>query len=82
MKFHGRSRSDVGRGGEPAHYCIQCEVEVFGILFIREQVADMNSFLLLFTDKKEKKIFLIYKDVQMGAVAKSYMRKVFLIANI
>jgi hypothetical protein len=24
------------------------------------------------TDKKEKKIFLIYKEIQMGAVAKSY----------
>ena len=37
MKFHGRSRSEPGRS-EPAHYCIQCEGEVFGILFIREQV--------------------------------------------
>jgi hypothetical protein len=32
-----------------------------------------------YTDKKEKKIFLIYKEIQMGAVAKSYMRKSFLI---
>jgi hypothetical protein len=31
------------------------------------------------TDKKEKKIFLIYKKIQMGAVAKTYMRKGFLI---
>ncbi len=31
------------------------------------------------TDKKEKKISLIYKKIQMGAVAKSYMRKGFLI---
>jgi hypothetical protein len=31
------------------------------------------------TDKKGKKIFLIYKEIQMGAVAKSYMRKGFLI---
>jgi hypothetical protein len=31
------------------------------------------------TDKKENKIFLIYKEIQMGAVAKSYMRKGFLI---
>jgi hypothetical protein len=31
------------------------------------------------TDKKEKKIFLIYKEIQSGAVAKSYMRKGFLI---
>ena len=31
VKFHGRSR------GEAAHFCGQCEVEVFGVLFIREQ---------------------------------------------
>jgi hypothetical protein len=31
------------------------------------------------TGKKEKKIFLIYKEIQNGAVAKSYMRKSFLI---
>jgi hypothetical protein len=31
------------------------------------------------TDKKEKKIFLIYKEILSGAVAKSYMRKGFLI---
>jgi hypothetical protein len=29
--------------------------------------------------KKEKKYFLRYKDIQMGAVAKSYMKKGFLI---
>jgi hypothetical protein len=28
--------------------------------------------------KKEKNIFLIYQEVQMGSVAKSYMRKGFL----
>ncbi len=33
----------------------------------------------IYTDKKEKKIFLIYKEIQSGAVAKSYMRKGFLI---
>jgi hypothetical protein len=33
-----------------------------------------------FTYKKEKKIFLIpvYKETQMGSIAKSYMRKGFL----
>ncbi len=31
------------------------------------------------TDKKEKTLFLIYKEIQSGAVAKSYMRKGFLI---
>jgi hypothetical protein len=29
--------------------------------------------------QKENEIFLIYKEIQMGAVAKSYMRKGFLI---
>ncbi len=32
-----------------------------------------------YTDKKENKIFLKYKEIQSGAVAKSYMRKGFLI---
>jgi hypothetical protein len=31
------------------------------------------------TDEKENEIFLICKEFQMGAVAKSYMRKDFLI---
>jgi hypothetical protein len=31
------------------------------------------------TDKKVNQIFLIYKEIQSGAVAKSYMRKGFLI---
>jgi hypothetical protein len=32
-----------------------------------------------YTDKKENKIFLIYKEIQRGSGAKSYMRKGFLI---
>jgi hypothetical protein len=32
-----------------------------------------------YTDKKENKNFLIYKEIQMGSGAKSYMRKGFLI---
>ena len=31
------------------------------------------------TDKKENKIFLMYKEIQMGSGAKSYMRHGFLI---
>jgi hypothetical protein len=31
------------------------------------------------TDKKENQIFLIYKEIQSGEVAKSYMMKGFLI---
>jgi hypothetical protein len=33
----------------------------------------------LYTDKKENKIFLIYKEIQNGAVAKSYMANGLLI---
>jgi hypothetical protein len=32
-----------------------------------------------YTDKKENKIFLIYKEIQNGAVVKSYMTNGFLI---
>ncbi len=32
-----------------------------------------------YTEKKENKIFLKYKEIQSGAVAKSYLRKSFLI---
>ncbi len=34
---------------------------------------------VLYTDKKENLVFLIYKENQSGAVAKSYMRKDFLV---
>jgi hypothetical protein len=33
------------------------------------------------TDKKENKTFLIYKEIQMGLGAKSYMRMGFLISE-
>jgi hypothetical protein len=33
----------------------------------------------MFTDKKENKIFLIYKDIQKGVVEKSYMTNSLLI---
>jgi hypothetical protein len=36
-------------------------------------------FCTAHTDKKENQIFLIYKEIQSGEVAKSYMRKSFLI---
>jgi hypothetical protein len=35
--------------------------------------------LVNYTDKKENQIFLIYKEILSGAVAKSCMRKGFLI---
>ncbi len=41
--------------------------------------SNFNHSCRCHTDKKENKIFLIYKEIQSGAVAKSYMRKGFLI---
>jgi hypothetical protein len=38
-----------------------------------------SSGLTACADKKENKIFLIYREIHSGAVAKSYMRKGFLI---
>jgi hypothetical protein len=44
-------------------------------------IQSASSFLevTVCTDKKENQIFLVYKEIQSGAVAKSYMRKGFLI---
>jgi hypothetical protein len=36
-------------------------------------------FVCVYTDKKENQIYLIYKETQNGAVAKSYMTKGLLI---
>jgi hypothetical protein len=38
-----------------------------------------TTMVCWYSDKKEKQIFLKYKEIQKGAVAKSYMRKGFLI---
>ncbi len=38
-----------------------------------------NQDLPIYTDNKENDIFLIYKELQMGSGARSYMRKGFLI---
>ncbi len=44
------------------------------------RVSACFAFVLVhITDKKENKILLIYKEIQKGAVAKSYMRRGFLI---
>jgi hypothetical protein len=34
-----------------------------------------SALLYRITDKKENEIFLIYKEIQMGSVAKPYMKK-------
>jgi hypothetical protein len=38
----------------------------------------VNQVLEHYTDKKQNTIFLIYMEIQMGAVVKSYRRKSFL----
>ncbi len=38
-----------------------------------------GQYLSPYTDRKQNQIFLIYKEIQSVAVAKSYMRKGFLI---
>jgi hypothetical protein len=50
-----------------------------------QQVSITYSMFMIFTnintDKKENKIFLIYKEIQMGSGAKLYMRKGFLMGK-
>ncbi len=46
------------------------------VLIGKEKHPNFVSVALI---KKEKEIFLILKEIQMGSVAKSYMRKAFLI---
>ncbi len=38
-----------------------------------------QKIVINFIDKKENEVFLIDKEIQMGSVAKSFMRKGFLI---
>jgi hypothetical protein len=42
-------------------------------------ISSRTEFFVKYTDKKENQLFLICKEIQNGAVAKSYMRKGFLI---
>ncbi len=39
------------------------------------QFVIVTFWAISHTDKKENQIFLIYKEIQSGAVAKSFMRK-------
>jgi hypothetical protein len=47
------------------------------ISFMTSGICKISRVLKrIYTDKKENEIFLIYKEIQMGAVAKSYMYEV------
>ncbi len=52
-------------------------VRQLGSITIRQRGNISN--VIQYTDKKGNEIFLIYKESQMGSVAKSYNRKGFLI---
>ncbi len=81
MREHIYNTQDTNRG------TISC-ISPFrfpGDEFNLEFFIDFNFLLSIFvfycvlTDIKENLIFLIYKEIQSGAVSKSYMRKGFLI---
>jgi hypothetical protein len=44
---------------------------------IQNNRKSIGNSIPAYTDKKENQIFLKYKEIQSGAVAKSYMRKGF-----
>jgi hypothetical protein len=46
---------------------------------LHEKRGQESLVSMLYTEKKKKKNFLIYKEIQMGSGAKSYMRNGFLI---
>jgi hypothetical protein len=57
-----------------ASFCLFC------ILYCMLYLRTWTFYIYLgYTDKKENQIFLIFKEMQSGAVAKLYMRKGFLI---
>jgi hypothetical protein len=43
--------------------------------------ARLSGMMHAYTDKKENEILIIYKEIQMGSVAKSYMRKGLIICE-
>jgi hypothetical protein len=90
--FSARKVGFSARKGDnsAAKVSFQCSEYIIGFSFRTQthgmQKLDVKPLRVGLTggfhsDKKEKKIFLIYKEIQMGAVAKSYtcMRKGFLI---
>merc|ERR1711874_589360 len=68
LKFHGRSRS------EPAHFCGQCETEVFGVLFIREQARrhskELKGFVCLeeYHLKELREVYNLFKLTSQNPV--------------
>jgi hypothetical protein len=61
------------------HYSFICTILGFSVHYLNDLMRKSTVNLVGYTDKKESKIFLIYKEIQSGAVEKSYLRKGFLI---
>jgi hypothetical protein len=61
-------------------------LQYYKVTYTGKGIKKIYIFLLLFrvynTDKKENRIFLICKEIQVGSGAKSYARKGFLIYEI
>ncbi len=55
-------------------------MESAGIQYIIERECDLGQ-CFTYTDEKENQIFLIYEEIQKGAVAKSYMTNALLICD-
>jgi hypothetical protein len=62
--------------------CIKEKAAKRGISTNSIYFYSFSFFRIRHTDKKEQKIFLIFKETQKGAVAKSYMTNGLLILYI
>ncbi len=64
-------------------FCPCCTVYIYSVDHDILKIIAAGKYTIqtkyLYTDKKEKKIFLKYKAIQMGSVANKYMKKGFLI---
>ncbi len=67
------------RSGEPDSAQWHTQASREEVPQVDQLIFPSYSFCWRYTDKKEKQILLIYKEIQRGAVAKSSMRKGFLI---
>ncbi len=61
------------------HYSFKFTIFGFSVHYLNDPVRKSTLIDVGYTDKKENKIFLIYKEIQSGAVEKSYLRKSILI---
>ncbi len=57
----------------------KAEGNVTQVTCLRQEKQEQFNNSVATLIKKEKQIFLIYREIQSGAVAKSYIRKGFLI---